>query len=159
MSQEMPITPDGLANLRRELEQLKHVEMPNIVHEIEVARDKGDLSENAEYHAAKDRQGQIHGKIKYLKSQIARARVIDPRKLSGDRVVFGAIVTVFDVDSEEETTYQIVGEEEADYKSGKISVTSPLARALLGKEEGDEAKVQAPNNVRMLEISEVRFPE
>ena len=145
--------------MRKELEQLQHVEMPNIIHEIEVARDKGDLSENAEYHAAKDRQGQIHGKIKYLKSRIARARVIDPSKLSGDRVVFGAIVTVFDVDTEDETTYQIVGEEEADYKAGKISVTSPLARGLLGKEEGDEAKVVTPKNTRTLEIGEVRFPE
>ena len=154
-----PVTPDGHEKLKHELHKLKTVERPKISKEIGAARELGDLSENFEYHAAKDRQGQIHGKIKYLKSQIARARVIDPSKLSGDRVVFGAIVTVFDLDTEVETTYQIVGEEEADYKEGRISVTSPLARALLGKEEGDETKVKAPNNVRTLEISEVRFPE
>jgi len=155
----MPITPAGLQALRDELDKLQHTEMPQIVEEIEVARDKGDLSENAEYHAAKDRQGQIHGKILYLKDRIARAQVIDPTKLSGDRVVFGAIVTLFDLDTEDETTYQIVGVEEADYEAGRIGVTSPIAQAVLGKEEGDECKVETPKGIRNLEISEVRFPE
>jgi transcription elongation factor GreA len=156
---QMPITPAGLAALREELDRLQKVEMPKIVEEIEVAREKGDLKENAEYHAAKDRQGQIHGKIRFLKDRIGRAQVIDPTKLSGRRVVFGAIVTIFDLDTEEETTYQIVGEEEADFKLGKIAVTSPLARGVLGKEEGDEVQIKTPGRVRNIEIAEVRFPE
>ncbi len=159
MGNEMPITPDGLAKLKAELQRLQKIEMPAITDEVETARQKGDLSENAEYHAAKDKQGQIYGKIRYLKDRVGRALVIDPSKLSGERVVFGAIVTLFDTDTEDEVVYQIVGEEEADYKAGKISVTSPLARGVLGKEEGDEAKVDTPKGIRLLEISEVRFPE
>lgn len=155
----MPITPAGLAALKDELDQLQRTAMPKIVDEIEVAREKGDLKENAEYHAAKDKQGLIHGKIRYLKDRIGRARVIDPSKLSGGRVVFGAIVTLYDMDTEEDSTYQIVGEEEADYEGGKISVTSPIARGILGKEEGDEAKIETPKAVRTVEIAEVRFPE
>lgn len=159
MGNEMPITPAGLAKLKEELTRLQKIEMPAITEEVETARQKGDLSENAEYHAAKDKQGQIYGKIRYLKDRVGRALVIDPSKLSGERVVFGAIVTLFDTDTEDEVVYQIVGEEEADYKAGKISVTSPLARGVLGKEEGDEAKVDTPKGTRLLEISEVRFPE
>jgi len=159
MSVEVPITPEGLAALKAELKQLQSVEMPTIVKEIEVAREKGDLSENAEYHAAKDKQGQIHGKIRFLKDRIARSRVIDPTTLSGDRVVFGAIVTIYDLETDEEIVYQIVGEDEADFKTGKISVTSPIARGLLGKEEGDEAKIKTPKGIRHFEISEVRFPD
>jgi transcription elongation factor GreA len=158
MTQRLPITPAGLSDLKAQLDRLQKIEMPAIVEEIRVARDKGDLSENAEYHAAKDKQGQIHGKIRFLKDRIARAQVIDPTKLSGERVVFGAIVAVFDIDTEEELTYQIVGVDEADVKRGRISVTSPIARALLGKEEGDEAQVEAPGGIRTLEITEVSFP-
>ncbi|MBN1946080.1 MAG: transcription elongation factor GreA [Bradymonadales bacterium] len=155
---ELPITPQGLVALKEELERMQRVDMPQIVKEIEVAREKGDLSENAEYHAAKDRQGQIQGKIKFLRERIGRSRVIDPRTLSGSRVVFGAIVTVVDLDTEVEQTYQIVGEDEADFKAGKISVTSPLARGLLGAEEGDEVKIKTPKGLRTLEIGSVEFP-
>jgi transcription elongation factor GreA len=155
---EVPITPKGLAALKEELERLQKVEMPAIIQEIATAREKGDLSENAEYHAAKDKQGQIHGKIRYLKDRVARARPIDPTKLSGSRVVFGAIVTLLDIEADEEITYQIVGEDEADFNLGTISVTSPIARGLLGKEEGDEAKVQTPRGVRRFEVAAVAFP-
>lgn len=159
MSIELPITPAGLAVLKSELERLQRIELPEITEEVSVAREKGDLSENAEYHAAKEKQGQIYAKIQYLKSRTSRARVIDPTKLSGKRIVFGAIVSVYDLDNEEEATYQLVGEDEADFKAGKISITSPLARGLLGKEEGDETTVDAPKGVRQLEITDVRFPE
>jgi transcription elongation factor GreA len=152
------MTPGSLATLKAELEDLQKRQMPTIVEEIRIAREKGDLKENAEYHAAKDKQGLINAKMKYLRDHIGRAQVIDPTRLGGDRVVFGAIVTVVDLETEEETTYQLVGEDEADYKAGKISVISPLARALLGAEEGDEVKVAAPKGVRELEIGEVRFP-
>ena len=155
----MPITPAGLVALKEELHQLQRIAMPEIVKEIEVAREKGDLSENAEYHAAKEKQGQIHAKIQYLKDRIGRAQVIDPTKLSGSRVVFGAIVTIFDHDIDDELIYQIVGEEEADFKTQRISVTSPIAKGILGKEEGDEVQVTTPKGIRHLEITDVTFPE
>jgi transcription elongation factor GreA len=155
---EVPITPRGLAALKEELDRLQKIEMPAIIKEISAAREKGDLSENAEYHAAKDKQGQIHGKIRYLKDRIGRARPIDPARLSGSRIVFGAIVTLVDTETDEELTYQIVGEDEADFNHGTISVTSPIARGLLGKEEGDEAKVQTPRGLRRFEVGSVEFP-
>lgn len=153
----VPMTPEGAAKLRDELKQLKEVERPKVSKDIGVAREHGDLSENAEYHAAKERQGWIEARIKDLEDKLARAEVIDPSKLSGSRVAFGATVTVTNLDTEEEAVYRIVGPDEADLNQGSISVTSPLARALIGKEVGDEVKVRMPAGERVYEILEVEF--
>jgi transcription elongation factor GreA len=155
--QKVPITPEGHAKLREELMRLKSVERPAIVQAIGVARDHGDLSENAEYHAAKDRQGFIEGRIKEIEAKLALAEVIDPAKLSGSRVSFGATVKLSNSDTEEEVVYRLVGADEADLAHGSISITSPLARALLGKEEGEEVKVRSPGGERVYEILEVVF--
>jgi transcription elongation factor GreA len=152
----VPITKGGLVRLKDELKRLKYVERPRIVKEIAEARAHGDLSENAEYHAAKDKQSHLEGRILQVEDWIARADVIDVSKLSGDRVVFGATVTVAD-DSGEEMKYRIVGELEADLKQNKISVTSPIARALIGKSEGDTVKVRSPGGEREVEIVAVEF--
>jgi transcription elongation factor GreA len=159
MTQQIPITPEGLSVLKAELDRLQREEAPAIVEEISVARDKGDLSENAEYHAAKEKQGQIHARIRWLKDRIGRARVIDPTTLTGSRVVFGAIVQVVDGDDGQEMTYQLVGEPEADFKLNRISITSPIAQGLLGKEEGDTVAVQTPKGKRTFEITGVSFPK
>ena len=153
------MTPAGLAKAHAELEELLHVLRPQNVRDIEEARAHGDLKENAEYHAAKERQGHIDGRIKAAESLIASAQVIDPKTLSGDRVVFGATVTLIDLDSEDEATvtYQIVGAFESDLAAGKISYKSPIARALIGKTEGDEVSVRTPGGVRMYEIDQVTF--
>jgi transcription elongation factor GreA len=127
------------------------------VREIETARAHGDISENAEYHAAKDRQGQIEARLRQLEDRLARAQVIDPREQSGERVVFGATVVLVDVESEERTTYTIVGEDEANIAQGTISVTSPVARAIMGREEGASVQVRVPKGMRQLSILEVRF--
>ncbi len=153
----MPITKPGLVRLKDELKRLKGVERSKIVKEIAEARSHGDLSENAEYHAAKDKQSHIEGRILQVEDWIARAEVIDIGKLKGDRVVFGATVTVSDSDSGDEMRYQVVGELEADLKHGKISVTSPIARAMIGKQEGDVVKVQTPGGEREYEINAVEF--
>ena len=153
----VPITKSGLLRLKEELKRLKYVERPRIVKEIAEARAHGDLSENAEYHAAKDKQSHLEGRILQVEDWIARAEVIDVSKLSGDRVVFGATVTIADGDSGDELTYRIVGELEADLKQNKISVTSPIARALIGKNEGDTVKVKSPGGQRELEIVMVEF--
>ncbi len=155
----VPMTKAGLARLKDELKRLKYVERPKIVKEIAEARAHGDLSENAEYHAAKEKQSHLEGRISQVEHWIASADVIDVSKLSGDRVVFGATVQLSDADSGDEVRYRIVGELEADLKQGKISVTSPIARALIGKSEGDVVKVQAPGGVREYEISAVEFVE
>jgi transcription elongation factor GreA len=152
-----PITPEGHTKLREELNQLRSVERPKVIQMIAVAREHGDLSENAEYHAARERQSFIEGRVKELEDKLARAEVIDPAKLAGDRVAFGATVKVSNTQSGEETTYRIVGADESDINSGSISISSPLARSLLGKEAGDEVKVRMPGGERVYEILEVAF--
>ena len=158
-SERKPITRAGLIHLQQELKRLKAKERPRIVKEIAEARSHGDLSENAEYHAAKEKQSHLEGRIQQIEHWIATADVIDVSRLSGERVVFGATVTLTDSQSGDEVLYRIVGELEADLKHGKISVTSPIARALIGKSEGDEVKVQAPGGVREYEICSVEFVE
>ena len=151
------MTPAGQVRLRDELQRLKDKEMPQVVKDISVARDHGDLSENAEYHAAKDRQGMIHARIKYIEDVLSRAEVIDPAKLSGETVKFGATVALLNVDTDEEVTYQIVGPEESDLTQGRISVSSPLARGLIGRQVGDEVTVKLPSGTRLYEIEEISY--
>jgi transcription elongation factor GreA len=141
--ERIPMTAEGHAALQAELKNLKSVERPNIIAAIAEARAHGDLSENAEYHAAKEKQSFIEGRISELDDKLARADVIDVSKLTGGKIRFGATVSLIDVDSEEESSYKIVGDDEANVKEGKISISSPIARALIGKEEGDEAEVAA----------------
>src|SRR5436190_3957335 len=157
MEGKVPMTPEGNVRLREELKTLKEVERPKISKEIGVARDHGDLSENAEYHAAKDRQGWIEARIKDLEDKLSRAEVIDPSKLSGTKVAFGAKVRLSNVDTEEESVYRLIGADEADLAQGSISITSPLARALVGREVGDEVKVRMPAGERLYEILEVEY--
>src|SRR6185503_10734909 len=157
MAEKVPMTPEGQARLREEMKRLKEVDLPQVVKDIGTAREHGDLSENAEYHAAKERQGMIVARISYIEQTLARAEVIDPSKLSGTKVQFGARVKLLNVDSDEEQTFQIVGPEEADIKLGRISVASPLARGLIGKEIGDEVKVQMPAGPRTFEILSVTY--
>lgn len=154
--EKVPMTPAGAEKMKSELGRLKE-ERPKISREIGVARDHGDLSENAEYHAAKERQGMVEARIKDLEDKLSRAEVIDPTKMSGDRVRFGATVTVTNLDTDEEATYQIVGADEADINSGTISVSAPLARALIGKSPGDAVTVNLPGGTRNYEIAEVTF--
>jgi transcription elongation factor GreA len=153
------MTPAGLVRLREELRRLKFQERPRIVKEIAEARSHGDLSENAEYHAAKEKQSHVEGRITQVEHWIATAEVIDVSRLSGDRVVFGATVHLTDSQTGDEVTYRIVGELEAELKQGKISVTSPIARALIGKSEGDVVKVRAPGGEREYEIGGIEFIE
>ena len=155
----IPITASGLRRLKDELKQLQTVERGKISREIEVARAHGDLRENAEYHAAKEKQSHIEGRILNLNDWIARAEVIDVSKLSGDKVVFGATVKLIDSENEKEATYTLVGELEADIKRRLISVTSPLARGLIGKAVGDLVTVQSPGGAREYEVVEVLFEE
>src|SRR5512137_2627770 len=152
MSDRVPMTRSGLIRLKNELKRLKTVERPRIVKEIAEARAHGDLSENAEYHAAKEKQSHVEGRILQVEHWIASAEVIDVTRHAGDRVVFGATVTLADADSGDEVRYRIVGELEADLKQGKISVTSPIARALIGRVEGDAVTVQTPGGAREDEI-------
>ncbi len=159
MSQRVPMTKGGLLRLKEELKRLKNVERPKIVKEIAEARAHGDLSENAEYHAAKDKQGHVEGRIAQVEHWIASAEVIDVMKHAGDRVVFGATVSLEDTESGDKVTYRIVGEIEADLKLGKISVTSPIARALIGRSEGDTAVVRSPGGEREYEILSIAFVE
>ena len=155
----IPMTKSGLVRLKDELKRLKAFERPKIVKEIAEARSHGDLSENAEYHAAKEKQSHLEGRIIQVEDWIARAEVIDVTRLKGDRVLFGATVTLADSDSGDEVRYRIVGELEADLKQGKISVTSPIARAIIGKQEGDAVKVTTPGGEREYEINVVEFIE
>lgn len=153
-----PLTLRGAEQLRVELHRLKTVDRPNVIAAIAEARSYGDLSENAEYDAAKERQGFIEGRIAEIESKLARAQIIDPALLDAEgRCVFGATVDVEDQDSGEQATYQIVGEDEADIKAGKISINSPIARALIGKFVGDIAQVQAPGGLREYEVLDVRY--
>ncbi|MEN8159161.1 MAG: transcription elongation factor GreA [Myxococcota bacterium] len=153
----VPMTPRGHGLLEEELRRLRAEERPRIVREIEEARAHGDISENAEYHAAKERQGQIEARLRQLEDRLARAQIIDPTEQSGDRVIFGATVVLSDVESDERITYTIVGEDEADVNQGMISVTSPVARAIMGREEGSCVQVRVPKGTRELEILEIRF--
>jgi transcription elongation factor GreA len=159
MAERMPMTRSGLVRLKDELKRLKGVERPKIVKEIAEARSHGDLSENAEYHAAKEKQSHLEGRIMQVEHWIASAEVIDVTRLAGDRVVFGATVSLADADSGDEVRYRIVGELEADLKQGKISVTSPIARALIGRSEGDTVSVRTPSGSREYEIQAVEFVE
>ena len=155
---KIPLTAAGAEMLRSELHQLKTVERPKVILSIQEARSHGDLSENAEYDAAKERQSFIEGRIVELENKLANAQIIDPAHLDADgRCVFGATVELEDMTTKEVVTYQIVGEDEADIKRGKISVTSPIARALIGKTSGDVADVQAPGGVRSYEILDVKY--
>jgi len=151
------MTGEGYNALDEELRRLKTQERPSVIAAIGEARAHGDLSENAEYHAAKDRQGWIEGRIAEIEDKIARAQVIDVKKLSGAQVKFGATISVVDEDTDEEARYQIVGEHEADVKSGKISLTSPLSRAVMGKEVGDVVEVNTPGGVKAYEILKVEW--
>ena len=150
------MTPEGHAALTAELNALK-AERPKISQEIGIARDHGDLKENAEYHAAKEKQGMCEARIAEIEDKLARADVIDPSTLGGDKVKFGAFVELEDMDNGKVVTYRLVGPDESDIKQGKISVTSPVARAIVGKEVGDEVRVQTPGGVRHYEVSDVRW--
>ncbi len=157
MTERYLVTPTGLAALRKRVKSIKENDRPANVRDIEEALAHGDLSENAEYHAAKERRGMLDAELRMAEDKISRAEVIDPATLGGDRVVFGATVELVNIDTDEEVTYQIIGVDEADIKEGTISYASPLARALIGKEEGDEAVFQAPGGTRTYEVVEVRF--
>lgn len=157
MAEKFPMTPRGQQRLKDELNRLKNVERPACIKAIEIARGHGDLSENAEYDAAKERQSFIEGRVRDIETKLALSDVIDPSKLSGDKVVFGATVTVADTENDEKQTYTIVGEDEADIKNGMISITAPVARAMIGREVGDTVKVKTPKGIREFEIVGVKF--
>ena len=158
MMNKVPLTVKGAELLRSELHQLKTVERPQVIAAIQEARSHGDLSENAEYDAAKERQSFIEGRIVEVESKLANAQIIDPAHLDADgRCVFGATVELEEVDSRETVTYQIVGDDEADIKSNKISISSPIARALIGKYSGDVAEVKAPGGIKEYEILDVKY--
>lgn len=157
MSDSYPMTPQGYEHLKAELKQLTSVQRPAVVNAISTAREHGDLKENAEYHAAKEQQGFIEGRIQELNGKLALANVIDISKLSGKKIVFGASVTFVDVDTDEEKKFQIVGEDEADLENGKISVSSPIARALIGKSEGATLIIPIPKGKIEVEVLEVVF--
>lgn len=154
---KVPMTSEGYAELESELKRLKQVERPRIVQAISEARSHGDLSENAEYHAAKEAQGMNEARVAELEDKLGRAEIIDISKLDGDTVTFGAMVKLLDEDTEQERVYRIVGDLEADVKDGKISVSSPIARALIGKKIGDFVEVSAPGGARGYEILDIRF--
>ena len=155
---KVPLTVNGAEKLRNELHQLKSVERPSVIAAIAEARSHGDLSENAEYDAAKERQGFVEGRIKEVEGKLSNAQIIDPTLLDADgRCVFGATLDLEDQDSGTQVTYQIVGKDEANIKGGKISVNSPIARALIGKFAGDIAQVQAPGGLREYEVLDVRY--
>ena len=151
------MTAEGFQALDDELKRLKSIERPSVIAAIGEARAHGDLSENAEYHAAKERQGWIEGRIAEIEDKMARAQVIDVSKLSGAQVKFGATVSVVDEDTEEPARYQIVGEHEADVKRGRVSITSPIARAMIGKESGETVEVNTPGGVKAYEITKVEW--
>ncbi|GGY08062.1 transcription elongation factor GreA [Paludibacterium paludis] len=155
---KVPLTVRGAELLREELQRLKSVERPAVIEAIAEARSHGDLSENAEYDAAKERQGFVEGRIAELEGKLSNAQIINPVELDADgRVVFGATVDLMDLETEDEVTYQIVGDDEADIKQGKVSVNSPIARALIGKEAGDVAEVVAPGGIREYEVLDVKY--
>jgi transcription elongation factor GreA len=157
MSNRIPMTPEGFARLTAELKRLKTVERPAIIKAIADARSHGDLSENAEYHAARERQGFIEGRVLELEDKLSRAEVIDIRAQSGSRVMFGAKVELVDEETDEKARYQIVGPEEAEIQNGLLSIQSPLARAILGKEAGESVEVTTPRGTRYFEILAVNY--
>ncbi len=152
-----PMTPQGLKALEAELKKIREIDRPANVKAIETAREHGDLKENAEYKYAKEQQSLIAGRLEHLEERISRAEVIDPSKLSGDRVLFGAKVHLENLDTGEQVVYRIVGEDEADIDSGTISITSPVARGLISREVGDEVTIRAPSGVKKYEIFDVEF--
>jgi transcription elongation factor GreA len=154
--EKFPMTPRGQQMLKDELSRLR-AERPTIAKAIEVARGHGDLSENADYDAAKEKQGFVEGRIKDIETKLALANVIDPAKLSGDKVVFGATVTLVDTETDEKSTYTIVGQDEADVRKGLIAVTAPVAKGMIGREVGDAVKIKTPKGLRELEIVSVKF--
>ena len=155
---KVPLTVLGAEQLKAELQRLKSIERPSVIAAIAEARSHGDLSENAEYDAAKERQGFVEGRIAEIESKLSNAQIIDPTTLDADgRIVFGATVKLLDMESDDEVCYQIVGDDEADIKQGKVSVNSPIARALIGKEGGDVAEVQAPGGLREYEVLDVEY--
>jgi transcription elongation factor GreA len=155
---KVPLTVRGAEKLRQELSELKSVARPQVIQAIAEARAHGDLKENAEYHAAREQQGFIEGRIKEIEGKLSHAQIIDVRTLNADgRVVFGSTVDVYEEEEDAEHTFQIVGDDEADYKEGLISISSPIARALIGKSEGDVAEVQTPKGIRHMEITAVRY--
>jgi transcription elongation factor GreA len=155
--EKVPMTAEGYAALDQELRRLKTLERPAVIQAISEARTHGDLSENAEYHSAKERQSFIESRVAEIEDKIARAHVIDVSKLSGKQVKFGATVTVVDEDTGQKANYKIVGEDESDVKAGKVSISSPIARALIGKEVGDVVEVSAPGGTRSFEILKIRW--
>ena len=157
MSESYPMTLRGYENLKKELKQLTGVNRPAVVNAISTAREHGDLKENAEYHAAKEQQGFVEGRIQELNAKLALANVIDITKLSGEKIVFGATVTFVDVDTDEERIYQLVGDDESDIEQNKISISSPIARALIGKSVGDILIIPIPKGKIEVEILEVEF--
>ncbi|MFK7896363.1 MAG: transcription elongation factor GreA [Myxococcota bacterium] len=157
MDQRVPMTPGGFETLKAELARLKSVDRPENIKDIEEAIAHGDLSENAEYHAAKEKQAMIAGRMALLDDKIARAQIIDNTGETPDKVRFGATITLQDIETDEKVEYTILGEDEADAKRGRISVTSPVARALMNKEVGDEVNVKVPKGTRELEVLEIRF--
>jgi transcription elongation factor GreA len=157
MMDKVPMTANGHQAMLEEIKHLKSVERPRIIKLITEARAHGDLSENAEYHAAKDQQGWLEARVAELEDKVSRAEVIDVTKLSGDTVKFGAFITLVDEDTDEQAIYQIVGEFEADVKKGKISVTSPIARAIIGKRKGDSVEVMTPGGGKSYEIVRIRY--
>ena len=155
---KIPLTVNGAEMLRAELQNLKNNDRPRVIQDIADARQHGDLKENAEYHAAREQQGFIEARIKDLEGKLSNAQIIDITKIDGGgKVIFGATVELEDIDNGESVTYQLVGEDEANIKEGRISITSPIARALIGKEEGADVKVQVPSGVRKFEIVEVKY--
>lgn len=154
---QIPVTKRGFEKLSKELEHLKKVARPEVIESIAAAREHGDLKENAEYHAAREQQSFIEGRIKELEAVTGRAQIIDPSTLNGKAVKFGATVTIVDEETDEETTYQIVGDYESDMENGKLSISAPVARALIGKEEGDSVPVKTPKGKRDYEILTVAY--
>jgi transcription elongation factor GreA len=157
MSESVPMTAEGHQRLQEELKYLIRIERPKVVQDIAEARSHGDLSENAEYDAAKNRQGFVEGRIQEINSKIALAQVIDPKTIKSDKIVFGAKVTLFDVDTEQEVSYQIVGDDEADIKVSKISISSPVGRALIGHRVDEEVSIVVPSGIRLYEVTNIEY--
>ncbi len=154
---KLPITPQGFEKLSKELDNLTGVVRPQVIADLAEARAHGDISENAEYDAAKERQGMVEARIRFLKTRLQQYQIVDPKNLEGDRVTFGATVTILDQENEKEDTFQIVGEDEADLKEKRISITSPIGRALIGKQVGDAVEIRTPKGVRECEVVALRF--
>jgi len=157
MAETVPMTPEGHRRLQEELKNLIRVERPKVIQDIAEARAHGDLSENAEYDAAKNNQGFVEGRISEINGKMACAQIIDPALIKSDKIVFGATVKMFDVESENEVTYRIVGQDESDIKSGLISINSPVAKALIGRRVDDEVHIQVPSGLRIYEIIDINY--